>query len=68
MNLIGLLVALIVIGVIFWCVRMLAAAFGIPQPIVTVIYVILVIVCLIWILNIFGLIGGIGGIATRPLR
>ena len=66
MNLIGLLVALIIIGVVFWAVRALAAAFSIPAPIVTVIYVLLVVVALLWLLSAFGLIGGLG-FASRPL-
>ena len=66
MNLIGLLVALIIIGVVFWAVRAICAAFSIPPPIVTVIYVLLVIIVLVWVLNAFGLIGGLG-FASRPL-
>jgi hypothetical protein len=67
MSLIGLLVALIVVGVVFWAVRALAGAFAIPAPIVTVIYVLLVVVALIWILSACGLIGGGMGFASRPL-
>ena len=54
MTLIGLLVFLIIIGVIFWAVRTLAGAFGIPPPIVTVIYVILVVIVLITLLQLLG--------------
>lgn len=55
MDLIGLLVFLIVIGLIFWAVRAIAGAFGIPQPIVTIIYVVLVIVCVLYLLQALGL-------------
>jgi hypothetical protein len=54
MSLIGLLVALIIIGVMFWAIRALSAAFGIPQPIVTVLYVILVVLVVIWLLGALG--------------
>ena len=42
MSLISLLVFLIVVGLVFWSVRALSGAFGIPAPIVTVIQVVLV--------------------------
>jgi len=54
MSLIGLLIALVIIGVIFWAVRALIGAFGIPDPIATVIYVILVLIILFWILGQLG--------------
>jgi len=54
MDLIGLVILLIIIGVIFWAVRALSGAFGIPQPIVTVIYVILVILVLVYLLQLIG--------------
>jgi len=54
MDLIGLVILLIIIGVIFWAVRTLAGAFGIPPPIVTVIYVVLVIIVLVYLLQVLG--------------
>ena len=54
MDLLGLLVLLIIIGVVFWAVRTLSGAFGIPQPIVTVIYVVLVIIVLVYLLQLLG--------------
>lgn len=54
MSLIGILIALIIIGVIFWAVRALIGAFGIPDPIATVVYVLLVLITLLWILNQIG--------------
>jgi choline-glycine betaine transporter len=59
LSLIGILLALIIIGVVFWAARALIAAFGIPQPIATVIYVILVLVALFWILSQLGVGPGI---------
>ena len=58
MTLVGLLVALIIIGLVFWGVRAIAGAFGIPPPIVTVIYVVLVILVVLWLLQSFGAISG----------
>jgi len=54
MSLIGILIVLIIIGVVFWAARALIGAFGIPDPIATVVYVILVLLALVWILNQFG--------------
>ena len=58
MDLIGLLVFLIVIGVIFWAVHALAGAFGIPAPIVVVVQVILVLICVLYLLSAVGLWSG----------
>jgi hypothetical protein len=65
-NILSLLVVLIVLGLIFWAVRALSAAFSIPPPIVTVIYVLLVVIVVLWLLSQFGLIGGLS--LTRPIR
>ena len=62
MDLIGLLVMLIVVGLIFWAVRALSGAFGIPQPIQTVIYVILVVFVVLWLLQ------GLGGVNLPSVR
>lgn len=56
--LIYLVVFLIVAGLVFWCVRALSAAFGIPEPIKTVIYVALVIIFVIALL--YFLLGSAG--------
>jgi hypothetical protein len=58
MDLISLLVFLIVIGLIFWAVSVLATAFAFPAPIVTVIHVVLVIVVVLWMLEALGLYSG----------
>lgn len=60
MSILSILLALIVIGVLFWAVRALSGAFGIPAPIVVVIQVILVILCLFWILGALGVGPGVG--------
>jgi hypothetical protein len=58
MDVVSLLVFLILIGLVFWCVRMLSGAFGIPAPIVTVIYVILVVFIVLYLLQALGYSGG----------
>ncbi len=58
MPIIPLLVALILIGLVFWASRAIAAAFAIPAPIMTVIQVILVVIVVVWLLGAFGLISG----------
>ncbi len=58
MTLIGLLVFLIICGLVFWAINALAGAFGLPQPIITVLYVLLVIVAVLYLLQGFGLLSG----------
>ncbi len=55
MSLIGLLLALLVVCVILWAARALMAAFGVGDPMATVVYVVLVLVCLLYVLGQFGL-------------
>lgn len=57
-----LLVGLIVVCVVVWAAKMLMGAFGIGDPIATVVYVLLVLVALYWLLGEFGLVSRI------PLR
>lgn len=52
--LISLLVAVIVIGLIFWLLTMLP----IPQPFLNIVKVILVVICIIWLLSFTGFLGG----------
>lgn len=67
MTILGLLVALIVILLVFWAVRALLAAFGIGDPIATVVYVILVVIVILWLL---GALGGVnmGSVGNLRLR
>lgn len=66
MSLIGLIVLLIVIGVLFWAARSLTAAFGIGEPIRTVILVLLTVVALVIVLNAFGVsVPGLTGVRLR---
>lgn len=58
MDLISLIVFLVLIGLAFWIVRTLGGSFGIPQPVITVIYVVLVVVVVLYLLRALGLTGG----------
>ena len=58
MSIITILVVLILIGLLFWAVRTLGAAFGVPSPVLQVAYVFLVVLCVLWLLSAFGLLPG----------
>ena len=58
MTIVGLIVFLIVVGVLFWAVRALAGAFGIPVPVVVVVQVVLVVGAVLYLLSAFGLMAG----------
>jgi hypothetical protein len=51
MDLVSLLVGLIVVALLFWAVRALLAAFGIGDPIATVVYVLMVVFVILWLLG-----------------
>ena len=51
MDLVSLLVGLIIIALVFWAVRSLLGAFGIGDPIATVVYVLLVVIVILWLLG-----------------
>ena len=54
MSLISLLIVLLVFCVVVWAARALMAAFGIGDPISTVIYVVLVLIMLLWVVQSLG--------------
>jgi hypothetical protein len=58
MSIIEILVMVLLVGLLFWGVRTIGAAFGIPAPFLQVLYVILVVACVLILLRNFGLIGG----------
>lgn len=60
MTLLGLLVWLIVACVIVWAARKILAAFGIGDPIATVVWVVLVVLLLIAFLSQVGLSPNMG--------
>ena len=54
MDLVGLLVVVLILGLVFWAIGQLAGAFGIPPPIVTVLHVILVVLFVLYLLRWLG--------------
>lgn len=65
MPLLGILVAVLVVCVVLWAARALMSAFGVGDPIATVVYVVLVLIALVYLLQAFGVVGGIGGSSLR---
>lgn len=57
MSILGLLVALIVLCLLYWAVMRILAAFGVGEPIATVVQVILVLLVVFWLLGQFGVVG-----------
>lgn len=53
MGLIPLLIALIVVCAVIWAVRAVVAAFGIGDPLGTIIQVIVVLVAIAWLVETF---------------
>ena len=64
-SLIGLLIVVVVVCVLLYCARLLINAFGIEQPIATVLYVVVVILCLLIVLQSIGGLGGWGVVHIR---
>ena len=54
MTLIGLLVALVIICLAWWAVTSILSAFGVGDPIATVVKVIFVVLVVLYILSAFG--------------
>jgi hypothetical protein len=51
--LISLLVAVLVLGLIYWLITLLP----IPDPFKKIVLVVFIIICIIWVLNMFGMLG-----------
>jgi predicted membrane channel-forming protein YqfA (hemolysin III family) len=60
MPFLGIIVALIVIGVLIWAAQRILAVTPIAEPFRTVIYVLLVLMAVFILLDMFGLLGGTG--------
>jgi len=58
MSILGLLVALVVICLLWWAVNAILRAFGMGDPIATIVKVVFVILVVLWLLNAFGIVGG----------
>lgn len=59
MSLIGLLVALVVICLLFWAVNAILGAFGVGDPIATIVKVLFVVLVVLWLLSAFGVMPGL---------
>jgi hypothetical protein len=55
--LLTVLTVLVIAALLYWVVHKLAATFGIPAQIVTVIDIILVVLVVIWLLQTLGMLG-----------
>lgn len=53
MSIIGILIALIVIALLYWAVMRIMAAFGVGEPIATVVQVAFVVLIVLWLLGAF---------------
>ncbi len=67
MSLIGILIALIVIGVLLWAINKVLAVVAIPDPFRTIIWVIVVVVAVLLFLQMSGLysFGNVGNVHLR---
>jgi hypothetical protein len=54
MSIIGLLVVLLVFCAVYWVAMRILKAFGVGDPIATIVQVIIVICALLWLLSAFG--------------
>ena len=57
MSLIGLLVSLIIVGLCWWAVNAILRAFGIGDPIATIVKVLFVVAVVLWLLSAVGVLG-----------
>lgn len=57
MSLVGILIVLLVFCIVIWAARSLMSAFGVGDPIATVVQVLIVVVFLLWLLGQIGAIG-----------
>ncbi len=54
MSLIGILVALVVICLLFWAVNAILGAFGVGDPIATIVRVVFVVLVVLWLVSALG--------------
>lgn len=54
MPILSILVGFLIICLLVWAVRALSTAFGLGEPITTVVYVVLVILIIIWLAGLIG--------------
>jgi hypothetical protein len=66
MSIIGLVIALIVIGVLLWLVNTQLGSFIAP-PILKIINIVVIIAVVLWVLSLFFDFGSIGTIGTHRI-
>lgn len=54
MSLVGILVALVVICLLFWAINAMLGAFGVGEPIATVVKVVFVVLVVLWLVSALG--------------
>jgi len=67
-TLIGIIFALIILGVLWWAVQRLMALIPIAEPFKTIIYVLCVLVMVLIVLWIIATLLGIAGIHVNTMR
>ena len=65
MSLIGIVLAVIVVGVLLWLVETY-----VPMPVVIkrILEAIVVIVLVVWLLQVFGILGAVNSVKVMPIR
>lgn len=58
MTIVSLLIAVCVVALLYWAVSRILAAFGVGEPVQTVVRVLAVVFVILLILNAFGLLPG----------
>ena len=62
MNILGIVIAFVVIILLYWAITTLMGAFGIGAPISTVVQVVFVVLVVLWLLSLLGGVGSIGNL------
>jgi len=57
---VSILLFLLVAGIVWWVATRLIAAFGIPEPLATVVMVVIILLLLVAFLDMTGILGGSG--------
>jgi hypothetical protein len=55
-TIVGLLIALVVVCLLFWAVNAILAAFGVGDPIATLVKVVFVVLVVLYLLSAFGVV------------
>ncbi len=58
MSIISLLIVLLIFCLVIWAVRAIMGAFGIGDPISTIVQVIFVLIFVLWVVQQLGFVGG----------